>query len=93
MLIKAAECKCCGDVVFSRTPDDCRKCTCGSVEVSGGDKYFKHFGIPGADYEIKKIYINISLDRLYDDWYDMSDDYGLIKPEENNTNRSENGVV
>tara|TARA_Y100000590_G_scaffold467586_2_gene646990 strand:+ start:212 stop:490 length:279 start_codon:yes stop_codon:yes gene_type:complete len=88
LLIKAVECKDCGDIVYSRADEDFRKCSCGAVEVTGGYTYFKHFTIPGANYEIKKIDINISLDKLYDDWYDMEDNFGLIRPD-----RSENGTI
>jgi hypothetical protein len=88
LLIKAVECKNCGDTVYSRADEDFRKCSCGSIEVTGGYTHFKHFAIPGAKYEVKKININISLDRLYDDWYDMEDNFGLIKP-----NRSNNDTI
>ena len=55
--------------------------------------HFKHYTIPGANYEIKKVDVDISLDKLYNDWYDMIDTYGLIKSEEDNANRSEDGVI
>tara|TARA_R110002051_G_scaffold101711_1_gene172616 strand:- start:52 stop:345 length:294 start_codon:yes stop_codon:yes gene_type:complete len=93
LLIKAVECKNCGDVIYSRADEDFRKCSCGSVEVTGGHMHFKHYTIPGANYEIKKVDVDISLDKLYNDWYDMNDVYGLIKSEEDNTNRSENGAI
>jgi hypothetical protein len=78
LLIKAVECKECTDIVYSRTEDDFRECSCGSVGVSGGVKYFKFSARPAADYEIKKINVKTTLDNLYEDWYNMRDEFGLI---------------
>ena len=81
MLIKAVECKGCKDIVYSRTEDDFRECTCGLIGASGGVKYFKVTAAASAAYEIKKINIKTTLDKLYEDWYNMRDEFGLILPE------------
>ena len=81
MLIKAVECNECKDIVYSRTEDDFRECSCGSIGVSGGVKYFKFSARPSANYEVKKINVKITLDKLYEDWYNMRDEFGLILPE------------
>ena len=81
MLIKAVECKECKDIVYSRTEDDFRECTCGLIGATGGVKYFKVIAAASAAYEVKKINIKITLDKLYEDWYNMKDDYGLISAE------------
>ena len=84
MLVNAVECKECNTIIYSRTEDDFRECSCGSIGVSGGVKYFKFFSAPSANYEIKKINVKTTLDNLYEDWYNMRDDFGLIKPEPSN---------
>ena len=81
MLIKAVECKECTDIVYSRTEDDFRECSCGSIGVSGGVKYFKFSAQSPAGYEVKKINIKTTLDNLYEDWYNMRDEFGLIQQE------------
>tara|TARA_R110002074_G_scaffold224756_2_gene396257 strand:+ start:1521 stop:1787 length:267 start_codon:yes stop_codon:yes gene_type:complete len=81
LLIKAVECKECTDIVYSRTEDDFRECSCGSIGVSGGVKYFKFSAQSPAGYEVKKINIKTTLDNLYEDWYNMRDEFGLIQQE------------
>jgi len=81
LLIKAVECKECEDIVYSRTEDDFRECSCGSIGVSGGVKFFKFTAQPAAGYEVKKINVKTTLDNLYQDWYNMRDAFGVIKAE------------
>ena len=81
MLIKAVECKECEDIVYSRTEDDFRECSCGSIGVSGGVRYFKFSVQSPTGYEVKKINVKTTLDNLYEDWYDMKDEFGLIQQE------------
>jgi hypothetical protein len=81
LLIKAVECKECEDIVYSRTEDDFRECSCGSIGVSGGVRYFKFSVQSPTGYEVKKINVKTTLDNLYEDWYDMKDEFGLIQQE------------
>jgi hypothetical protein len=78
MKIKAIECGACGDVVYSRAPEDYRECECGSVSASGGQQYAK-FHSPSADSH-KKVIIDVDTDmfNLYNDWEEMADTYGVI---------------
>jgi hypothetical protein len=86
MEINAIKCLQCGDVIYSRTTHDYRCCTCNSCAIDGGFEYTRIIGepekiehttvnvdIPGCetDKEIKK--------KLYDDWNQRIDMYGLIK--------------
>ena len=82
MLINAVECKECGDIVYSRTEDDLRKCSCGRVEVTGGHAFFKHYAVPQTEYEVKKINLKVTLEQLYEDWDIMGEKFGLISCEE-----------
>jgi len=78
MKIKAIECDLCGDVVYSRAPEDYRECGCGIVGASGGQQYTKfHTADDGAH---KKVIINVdtSPHNLYNDWREMADVFGLI---------------
>ena len=79
MKVKAICCINCGDIVFSRTDEDLRDCSCGSVSVDGGQRYTKFHSIPGAKYEKINLELDITYKKLYDDWYDMTDKYGIIK--------------
>tara|TARA_R110000824_G_scaffold75239_1_gene190965 strand:+ start:1334 stop:1612 length:279 start_codon:yes stop_codon:yes gene_type:complete len=78
MKIKAIECGACGDVVYSRTPEDYRECGCGTAATSGGQQYTK-FHSPGPDSH-KKVIIDVDTDvfNLYNDWKEMADAYGVI---------------
>ena len=79
MKIKAIFCKNCEDTVFSRTIEDLRECSCGSVSVDGGQKYTKFYTTPNAKYKKTNLELDISYETLYDDWYSMIDRYGVIK--------------
>jgi len=82
LTVKAVECRDCGDIVYSRTQQDFRECTCGNVSVDGGLSYFKYNVAPSANFEVKKIQIDANLNELYDDWNDMNDEFGLIETKE-----------
>ena len=78
LTIKAIECQECGDVIYSRTHQDFRQCTCGSISVSGGLQYFKYDTGPASTFKIKKIQVNATITELYEDYNQMTDEYGLI---------------
>ena len=78
MKVKAIECDLCGDVIYSRAPEDYRECSCGAVSTSGGQQYAKfHIADQGTH---KKVIINVdtSPHNLYNDWREMADVFGLI---------------
>jgi hypothetical protein len=79
MRIKAINCEECGDIVYSRTADDLRECTCGSTSAAGGQSHSKFYTIHGAKSKKITINLDISNSMLYDDWREMLDAYGLIK--------------
>jgi len=76
--IKAVECQSCGDVIFSRTDEDFRECSCGSVNASGGQTHFKAESVPNAEHKVVEVNLNLSMEDLYDDWDQMTDNYGVI---------------
>ena len=79
MKIKAIRCEECLDIVYSRTEEDLRECSCGATSAAGGQFHCKFYTIHGA--KSKKITINLdaSASMLYNDWKEMLDAYGLIK--------------
>ena len=79
MKVKAIKCNSCGDIVYSRTEEDLRRCGCGAVSAHGGQSYSKFEPSPGSDYVLIKIDINADPHDIYRDWSDMIDSYGLIK--------------
>jgi len=81
VLVKAIECGECKNIVYSRTRDDVRECSCGRVIVSGGLQHFNYEVLPGMLYEAKKIEVRASPTVLYDDWNSLRDEFGLICPD------------
>ena len=80
MFVNAVECKECNTTVYSRTDDDVRKCSCGRVTISGGLKFFTYDILPNTQHNIKKVNIGaVTPNILYEDWYHMVDQFGLIK--------------
>lgn len=79
MFVNAIECKECDVIVYSRTSDDVRPCSCGRVVVMGGQEHFKYDIYTNPDYEIKKINVDASMIDLYNDWLWMEDKYGLVE--------------
>lgn len=79
MKIKAIQCGSCSDTVYSRANEDYRECTCGCAGTFGGQAYTK-YSLRG-NHPHKKIIINLDTtgDKLYNDWKDMLDVYGLIE--------------
>ena len=78
MKLKAIHCLSCDDKVYSRTQQDFRYCSCGQIFVDGGQSYFKYGGAPNAEFILTEVNINVPLDELYEDWNEMSDNYGII---------------
>lgn len=81
LLVKAVECGECKNIVYSRTEDDVRECSCGRVSVSGGLQYFNYEAHPDTTHEIKKIEVRANPTALYDDWYTSTDQYGCMCPD------------
>lgn len=44
------KCKKCGDIIESKSTNDCKKCSCGTVAVDGGKDYLKRI-VNEEDYE------------------------------------------
>jgi hypothetical protein len=78
MKLKAIHCLGCDDKIYSRAPHDFRHCSCGQTFVDGGRAYFKHGAAPNAEYKTVEVEVNVPLDELYEDWNEMSDNYGII---------------
>ena len=81
MRLKALKCGNCGDIIFSRTGDDYRECTCGAVAMSGGQNYPKYIIAPGSPSKKMKLEVDVTIDTLYEDWKHMRDKHGLIRPD------------
>jgi hypothetical protein len=79
MRLKAIHCKSCNEVLYSRAQHDFRECSCGYVNVNGGQHYFKYGHAPGAEFSVTEIDVDVSLSDLYDDWNDMADNYGVVQ--------------
>lgn len=82
MIVKAIFCEECNTTVYSRGHGDMRECECGRVVVYGGFlNYFKYdIKDKKTRYEVRKININATPDDLYRDFESMSDNFGLLKP-------------
>ena len=78
LTIKAIECNECRDVIYSRTHQDFRQCSCGNISVDGGLQYFKYNANPASLFKVKKIQIDATIDELYNDYDSMNDRFGLI---------------
>ena len=80
MFVNTVECKECNTTVYSRTEDDVRKCSCGRITISGGLKFFTYDILPDTQYKTKKMDIGaVTPKMLYEDWFYMDDQFGLIK--------------
>jgi hypothetical protein len=74
------QCPKCKDFVYSRARHDCRSCTCGAIFVDGGFEYtrigFSEEVGPPKPYTK---YINVTKEKLFADWNEGYDRYGIIK--------------
>jgi hypothetical protein len=78
MKLKAVHCLSCDDKIYSRAPSDFRHCSCGQIFVDGGRAHFKYGSAPNAEFDIIEVNIDVPLNELYEDWNQMSDNYGVI---------------
>ena len=53
------KCKKCGDVIESKSTNDLKRCSCGTVAVDGGKDYLKRIGTE-EEYEELSIIKNTS---------------------------------
>ena len=49
------KCKKCGDIIESKSTNDYKRCTCGSVAVDGGKDYLKRIGNEEDYVELSKL--------------------------------------
>lgn len=86
MLIKAAKCKLCNDIIYSRTRHDYRTCSCGNLSIDGGQQDYIKIDFASNnpdDFEFLDLELDVTLQQLYDDWNCYNKDkYGLIKSSE-----------
>jgi len=81
--IHAIKCKKCGDIIYSRAVHDYHSCTCGSVSIDGGFEYQKISG-ELAYFEYCTLKINVTKDKLYNDWNSGNNLYGIIRKKSSN---------
>lgn len=82
MKIKAIHCPRCGDVIYSRARHDFHGCTCGLVFIDGGFDYWKVSITDPAlvrDVDVVILEVDATEEKLYDDWNQGIDKYGVIK--------------
>jgi hypothetical protein len=79
MTITGIKCANCGDIVYSRARHDFRWCSCESCAIDGGQRdYFKVTGNVN-EYKFVDLELNVTLEKLYNDWNKSIDKLGLIK--------------
>lgn len=88
MKVHAIQCPNCKDIIFSRARHDFRTCSCGDVYIDGGFDYCRYGSIPIILAKIRhlQLTVNATKAKLYKDWNERIDKYGLIKYEEKNNN-------
>lgn len=77
LIVDAAECLLCGDILFSRCRHDYRCCSCGNTSVDGGFYMFK-FAWKIRRPKTYKLKIIQNKHELYDDWNTSANKFGLI---------------
>lgn len=50
MIVNAAKCMGCGDIIESKHHHDFRTCSCGSLSVDGGLEYTRMLWSPGVEF-------------------------------------------
>lgn len=70
MKVKAAKCKKCFDIIYSRANHDMHWCSCHSVAVDGGQGEGSYLRTCGndEDYDTLDIEVDVTLGELYRDW-------------------------
>lgn len=77
LIVDAAECTKCGDIIFSRHRHDMRTCSCKNTSVDGGFAYFKFAWVIRRPKTYKLVIIQ-TRHELYDDWNTMRNKFGHI---------------
>lgn len=54
--INKAKCKKCGDIIESKTVNDFKRCSCGSIAVDGGLEYLKRIENEENIIELSEFY-------------------------------------
>jgi len=80
MKISTYECPKCKDKIFSRAHHDWRECSCGEIFVDGGFEYIR-VGYITEPPPMIEVEIDVTKKKLYDDWNNRTDKYGIIKGE------------
>ena len=80
VIVTSLKCPKCGDIIYSRARHDFRSCSCEAVAIDGGFDYTR---IIGNDCPKTEILVVDGADKqmLYDDWNKRIDKFGLIKKE------------
>ena len=76
--VNAIRCPECGDTIYSRTRNDFRGCTCGSIFIDGGRDYMKVSAKPEIFKQLKTIELELDVteQQLYKDWDTGNNVYG-----------------
>lgn len=77
LIVDAAECLLCGDILFSRCRHDMRSCSCENTTVDGGLTMFK-FAWQVRKPKTYKLSIIQNKHELYDDWNTSTNRFGLV---------------
>lgn len=80
MKVNAYKCPCCKDIVYSRALHDFRRCTCCNMFVDGGFDYTR-LGFSYAKPQPISYDVNITKQKLFKDYNENINKYGLIKGE------------
>ena len=82
--VKSIICPKCKSKIYSRARHDAHTCRCGLIFIDGGFDYMK-FGFTKMsrcyrveNIKMKKIRLNTTKEKLYEDWNLKIDDYGVI---------------
>ena len=81
MIVEGIMCPQCSDIIYSRTTEDLRVCSCKNVFVEGGKEYFK-FGYKLKVPKIIQMNIDCTKKELEDDHKFKSNKYGIMSPNE-----------
>ena len=84
MEVKAVQCPQCKDLIFSRTRDDFRTCSCQTSYIEGGRSFLKYgFTDPAVKafrtLKPEVVLVDATEEELYEDWAHKTNKYGLIK--------------
>lgn len=77
MNVFTVTCRFCRSTIYSRAPNDTRKCDCQRVGVTGGPRNFTVIG-DYAELDVGSMDINATEEDLYLDWDSANNKYGII---------------